>query len=333
MLNGEWVQVSPQRLTRPWQGTVEKLKQPDRPHHDPSCYLCPGNVRAAGHRNPFYSGVFVFDNDYPAIGNEWRPVSEEQGGHLFEASASTGTCRVVCFSPRHDLTLTELTADAMLRVVETWVQQTAELGERHQWVQIFENKGRMMGASNAHPHGQIFAVDFLPHEPQLEDVRQREYFGQHQRPLLQDYAQAEGDVGSRVVVENEHWLALVPYWAMWPYETLLLPRRHVLRLSEITSAEQKSLTRIIHPLLAAYDRLFDTPFPYTMGWHGAPFVGEAQDHWQLHAHYYPPLLRSATVRKFMVGYEMLGEPLRDLTPEQAAAQLQELIHPKEKSQI
>jgi UDPglucose--hexose-1-phosphate uridylyltransferase len=238
----------------------------------------------------------------------------------------------MCFSPRHDLTLAEMDAGDIEKVVELWAQQTAELGQSYRWVQIFENKGEIMGCSNPHPHGQIWAVSSLPNEPAKEDRQQGGYAEEQGRPMLLDYADLEAG-GQRVIIENDLWLALVPFWALWPFETLVLPKRHVLRLPDLSEEERRALAEVLKRLLTRYDNLFRTSFPYSMGWHGAPFGEGDHRHWQLHAHFYPPLLRSATVKKFMVGYEMLGEPQRDLTPEQAAARLRELpeVHYKERN--
>lgn len=332
-LTGEWVQVSPQRMKRPWQGQVEKVPPEERPAYDPNCYLCPGNERAGGVRNPAYEGTFVFTNDFAALLPDTPSAAGE--GDLLRTEAVRGTCRVICFSPRHDLTLPEMETADIRRVVDLWAEQTAELGQTYRWVQVFENKGSVMGASNPHPHGQIWALDTLPNEPRKEDAQQRAYWEQHERPLLLDYARLELEGRERIVVENEQWLAVVPYWAVWPFEILLLPRRHVLRLPDLDDAEREALARILKELLTRYDNLFETSFPYSMGWHGAPFDAAASNaHWQLHAHFYPPLLRSATVRKFMVGYEMLGEAQRDLTAEQAAARLRQVsaAHYKEQSE-
>lgn len=330
-LTGEWVQVSPHRMQRPWQGQVEKTAPDERPAYDPHCYLCPGNERAAGTRNPDYANTFVFTNDFAALLPETAPIdpaSELAGGSpLLQAKAVRGTCRVICFSPRHDLTLPQMPLSDIKGVIDVWARQTTELGQTYRWVQVFENKGAMMGSSNPHPHGQIWALDALPNEPFKEDTRQRAYREEFNRLLLVDYAQAELDHQERLVLENEHWLALVPYWAVWPFEILLLPRRHVLRLPDVDDGERQGLARILQRLLTRYDNLFETSFPYSMGWHGAPYDDQNNkeyDHWQLHAHFYPPLLRSATVRKFMVGYEMLAEAQRDLTAEKAAARLREL---------
>ena len=321
-LTGEWVLVSPHRARRPWQGQVEKLPPDERPAYDPGCYLCPGNERAGGLRNPVYENTFVFTNDFSALLPDESTEALEQHP-LLETQAVQGTCRVICFSPRHDLTLPEMEVADIQRVVSVWIDQMLELSQTYRWVQIFENKGAIMGCSNPHPHGQIWASSSLPNEPANEDFHQMAYFAQHGRALLEDYLALELERGERLVVENEHWVALVPYWAIWPFEILLLPRRAVKRLPELTLDEQEALARILKSLLSRYDNLFETSFPYSMGWHGAP-SGEQTAGWQLHAHFYPPLLRSATVKKFMVGYEMLAEAQRDLTPEQAAQRLRAL---------
>ena len=337
-LSGQWVLVSPHRMQRPWQGQSESAARARHPAHDPDCYLCPGNQRAGAHRNPAYDGTFVFTNDFAALLPEALepggvaglsdhasgPRAGAGAGHpLLHAEPVQGTCRVLCFSPRHDLTLAELDAPGLRAVVDLWAAQTAELGRTWRWVQVFENKGALMGASSPHPHGQVWATDRLPGAPAREDDNQREYFRAHGRPLLVDYADVEHAQEERIVARNALWIAVVPYWAMWPFELLLLPRRHVRRLPALHADERDALGDVLARLLARYDNLFETSFPYSMGWHGAPHGGddEACAHWQLHAHFYPPLLRSATVRKFMVGYEMLAEAQRDLTPEQAAARL------------
>jgi UDPglucose--hexose-1-phosphate uridylyltransferase len=322
-LTGEWVQVSPHRLLRPWQGQVEDRPDEARPVYDPRCYLCPGNERAGGARNPAYTDTFVFTNDFAAVLPDAPAAEAPADGpeQLLRVDAAPGTARVLCFSPRHDLTLPEMDETAILKVVEMWVEQAADLGRRYRWVQVFENKGEIMGCSNPHPHGQVWAVDALPNEPAKEERQQRLYYEREGRPLLMDYVQLEGERGERVVEENGDWLAVVPFWAVWPFETMLLPRRHVLRLPDLSAAERRSLAAILRRLLIRYDNLFNTSFPYSMGWHGAPFGPEGGDHWQLHAHFLPPLLRSATIKKFMVGYELLAEAQRDLTAEQAAARL------------
>jgi UDPglucose--hexose-1-phosphate uridylyltransferase len=324
-LTGEYVLVSPQRVSRPWQGQVERPAAETRPAYDPTCYLCPGNARAGGARNPAYETTFVFTNDFAAL--EDHPPGDEaadEAASLLRAEPVRGTCRVICFSPRHDLTLPEMAVGEIRRVVDLWAAQTTELGATYRWVQVFENKGAAMGSSNPHPHGQIWALDALPNEARKEDERQRAYLAAHGRPLLLDYAAQEGAVGERIVVANDHWLAVVPFWAVWPFEILLLPRRHVLRLPDLAGEERDALGDILKRLLTRYDNMFEVSFPYSMGWHGAPFAVGDQGHWQLHAHFYPPLLRSATVRKFMVGFELLGEAQRDITPEAAAERLRGL---------
>ncbi len=333
-LTGEWVQVSPHRLQRPWQGQIEDLPDDERPAYDPKCYLCPGNERAGGARNPDYGDTFVFTNDYAAVLPDVPSLDEPPAGgpeQLLRAQTVPGTARVICFSPRHDLTLPEMAPAAIGRVIDTWIAQTADLGRTYRWVQLFENKGEMMGSSNPHPHGQIWGVDTLPNEALKEDTNQRRYFAAEGRPLLVDYAALESERRERIVLENDDWLVVVPWWAIWPFETLLLPRRHIARLPDLRDGERRTLAEILKRLLTRYDNLFHTSFPYSMGWHGAPYAPEPQDHWQLHAHFLPPLLRSATIRKFMVGYELLSEVQRDLTAEQAAERLRGLsdVHYKE----
>jgi UDPglucose--hexose-1-phosphate uridylyltransferase len=322
-LTGEWVLVSPQRTSRPWLGQVEKMPRAELPEYDPSCYLCPGNTRAGGVRNPDYRSTFVFPNDFPALLPDHAPWGKNQGPLLREESAR-GVCRVMCFSPRHDLTLPELSQPEIRSVVDVWGEQIADLGQEYRWVQIFENKGAVMGCSNPHPHCQIWTSDHIPNEPWKEDLHQKHYLEKNGRLLLIDYLELEGSYGERIVIENDTWVAVVPFWAIWPFETLLVPRRHVLRLPELTEGEREGLAEILKVLLTKYDNLFDASFPYSMGWHGAPLDNADYSHWQVHAHFYPPLLRSATVKKFLVGYEMLAEAQRDLTSEQAAGRLREL---------
>ena len=323
-LLGEWVLVSAQRTDRPWQGKTE-LAAPTEPgpQYDPTCYLCPGNQRARGEANPDYVDTYTFTNDFPALLPE-PTATPATTSPLFQAQAASGTCRVLCFSPNHGLTLAEFDTPAMRSVIDLWANQTADLGATYRWVQVFENKGEMMGASNPHPHGQIWAGTALPTQAAAEDSEQASYLAAHGTNLLADYAAAESADGSRVVIESEAWVTVVPYWATWPFETIILPRRHVARLPDLSDDERADLATLLKRLLVRYDNLFTRPFPYSMGWHGAPFDDSDTAHWQLHAHIYPPLLRSATVRKFMVGYELLGESQRDLTPEQAALRLREL---------
>lgn len=321
-LTGRWVLVSPQRALRPWQGRQEAAPPEDRPHHDAGCYLCPGNRRVGGTVNPGYTGTYVFDNDHAALRPEHlQPSGAEEKDALFAMAPARGRCRVLCFSPDHALSLPELPLPAIEAVVDTWCAQTEELGREHTWVQVFENKGELMGCSQPHPHGQIWATDHLPDEAADEDRAQRAYLAVHGRPLLLDLAQRESALGTRVVVQTEHWLAVVPFWATWPFETLLMPRGPVARLPELDASKRQDLARALKELLTRYDNLFECSFPYSMGWHGAPYDAQDARPWQVHAHLYPPLLRSATVRKFMVGYEMLAEAQRDLTPEQAAERL------------
>lgn len=322
-LTDQWVLVSPHRAKRPWQGQQEKVNEEQKPTHDPNCYLCPRNKRITGEPNPDYLKPYVFRNDFSALLQD-TPAPEENVDPLFRTALARGESRVICFSPDHSKTLPLLTVDEISEVIKVWQQQLQELGQTYPWVQIFENKGAAMGCSNPHPHGQIWANSFLPNEVAREDINQRKYYQQQGSVLLVDYAKRELEQKERIVVETEHWLALVPYWAVWPFETLLLPKTHVKRLTELSAEQAQDLAVILKKLTTKYDNLFETSFPYSMGFHAAPFNGEDNEHWQLHAHFYPPLLRSATVRKFMVGYEMLGESQRDLTAEQAAARLREL---------
>lgn len=321
-LSGEYVLVSPQRATRPWQGQVERSPAMALAAYDPECYLCPGNARAHGQHNPAYSSTFVFDNDFPSLLREKHQPADNVG--LISQQPVSGTNRVICYSPRHDLTLARMTQAEITEVVTAWGEQTTELGKEFAWVQIFQNQGEMMGASNPHPHGQVWATDFLPNEAIKEDKQQRVYLETNRKPLLLDYLRQELESGERIVLQTQHWAVVVPFWAVWPFETLLMPRRHVSRLSDFSAEENADLAEILRRLMIRYDNLFEIPFPYSMGWHGAPFGTNDVAHWQLHAHFYPPLLRSASVRKFMVGYEMLAEAQRDLTAEQAATQLRAL---------
>ncbi|MEK9656421.1 MAG: UDP-glucose--hexose-1-phosphate uridylyltransferase, partial [Halieaceae bacterium] len=327
----DWVTVSPQRAARPWQGEqVPQLTPPISPY-DPACYLCPGNVRANGERNPDYHSSWAFDNDFPAMlrASELPKIEQSRGApdqpeELFQSESIAGQCRVICYSPDHSKTLSQLSEAEILAVVSLWSDEVATLRESYRWVQVFENKGAMMGCSNPHPHGQIWAVDSLPNEAVRELDRQRKWFECREEVLLENYRREEEARGERLVASNAHWSVVVPYWAIWPFETLLIPRRRVDHIDLLNREEQSALANVLKLLLGAYDRLFDTSCPYTMGWHGAPGAQEAP-YWQLHAHVYPPLLRSATVRKYMVGYEMLSEAQRDLTPEAAAAQLRQAI--------
>jgi UDPglucose--hexose-1-phosphate uridylyltransferase len=330
-LTGQWVLVSPQRTMRPWQGQNEPRDEEDRPSYDPACYLCPGNRRAGGAVNPPYQTTFVFDNDFAALdpGAPGAAAAAPVEDELFHSEPVRGTCRVVCYSPRHDLTLADLPRADLLRVIDVWAAEVAALGERHAWVQVFENKGAVMGCSNPHPHGQIWATSSLPAEAVAEDQSQRIYLRRQGRPLLIDYADRERQAGARLVLENAHWQILVPFWAVWPFEIIILPRRLVPGLPELLPTERAALADALTSLMRAYDGLFDVSFPYSFGWHGAPrspgASARAAEHWQLHGHVYPPLLRSATVKKYMVGYELLAEPQRDLTPEAAAERLRAVL--------
>jgi len=315
--------VSPHRTKRPWLGQVERLAAEQRPAYDPGCYLCPGNARAGQAVNPPYTHTLVFVNDFSALLPD-TPAGEVAADPLFRIDPVRGECRVICFSPRHDLTLAQMTTPDIRRVVDVWAEQITELGRRYRWVQLFENKGAVMGCSNPHPHGQVWAGSALPNEAAAEDRHQRRFFEKHGTLLLLEVAGRESGNGSRVVVLNEHWVVVVPFWAVWPFESLVLPRRHVLRFLDLTDVERDSLADILRRLLTRYDNLFEVSFPYSMGWHGAPMESGDFGHWQLHGHFYPPLLRSATVKKFMVGYEMLAEAQRDLTPEQCAERLRKL---------
>jgi UDPglucose--hexose-1-phosphate uridylyltransferase len=326
LLTGERVLVSPHRLKRPWQGRTEAIATTDRPAYDPLCYLCPGNERAGGARNPDYTGTFVFTNDFSALLDDGETsILEEEG--LLIAGMERGTCRVICFSPRHDETLADMSTEAITEVVRTWIAETSALASRPDinCVQVFENKGIIMGCSNPHPHGQIWATYGIPTEISREDERQRDHHAAHKRTLLADYLALELRKQDRIVCKNDHWVCLVPWWAKWPYETILIARRPVANLPLLDHGEQVALADIIRRISCRYDNLFGVPFPYTMGFHQSPFHETTpQDHWHLHAHYYPPLLRSATIQKFMVGFEMLAMPQRDMTPEFAAGTLREL---------
>ena len=320
-LTDEWLLVSAGRTRRPWRGREETTAQADQPEFDSSCYLCPGNTRANGQANPKYESTFVFTNDYAALRPDAPSAKYERG--LLRAAVERGTCKVICFSPRHNLTLSRMSPGEARIVVDLWANQTAELGREWPWVQVFENRGAAMGASNPHPHGQIWAGEVLPREAVREDATQALYFDRHGRALLLDYA-AEESGGARVLAEDDDWVVLVPFWATWPFETLVLPRRPVGRIPELDAGQRDSLARHLVGMLRGYDRLFGMPFPYSMGWHQAPFDGTERPGWQLHAHFYPPLLR-ATVRKFMVGYELLSESQRDITAEDAAKRLREAM--------
>lgn len=324
-LTGEWVLVSPHRAKRPWLGQVERVAPASRPAYDPTCYLCPGNERAGGVRNPEYTSTFVFDNDFAAL----KPVAHETQmnvDELLTARSESGICRVICFSPRHDLSLPSLPVAEIRRVVDVWAEQYEELGARPDinHVQIFENKGEMMGASNPHPHCQVWAQQSIPMEARREGERMHEHRARTGRTLLTDYLQLELKAEERIVCQNDGFVVVVPFWAVWPFETLIIARSPVASLSELSDAERDQLAEILKRLTARYDHLFETSFPYSAGSHQAPTDGQRHPECHLHFHFYPPLLRSATVRKFLVGYEMLGEPQRDITAESAAERLRSM---------
>jgi UDPglucose--hexose-1-phosphate uridylyltransferase len=324
LLTGEWVLVSPHRTQRPWQGQVEPLPPDTRSAYDPGCYLCPGNSRAGGVRNPEYTGTFVFDNDFAAL-HPGASLREVNVAELLVARSEPGICRVICFSERHDLSLPHMELPAIRRVVEVWAEEYERLGARDDigHVQIFENKGEMMGCSNPHPHGQIWAQQSVPLEPAREMEHLAMHFARHGRTLLDDYLRLELSCDERIVCANDGFVALVPFWAVWPFELLVVSRRPVPHLGALSDAEREQLADVIKRVTTRYDNLFESSFPYSMGVHQAPTDGRPHPEWHLHLHFYPPLLRSATVRKFLVGYEMLAEPQRDLTPESAAERLRE----------
>ncbi len=326
-LTREWVLVSPHRTQRPWGGQLEAAHAPVTLAYDPNCYLCPGNLRAGGARNPNYCSTFVFTNDFAALKPDVEPAKQDESGRgLLVSESEAGTCKVVCFSPRHDLTLARMTVPEIVSVVDVWAEQHAEIGSLPyiNYVQIFENRGDIMGCSNPHPHGQIWANQTIPNEPRKEQESQQAYAEKYGACLFCDYLQLEIKAGTRMVVENAHFAALVPFWAVWPFEVLLVSKRHTGDLASLDSVRREGLANIFKQLTTRYDNLFKTSFPYSMGFHQAPTDGEAHPEWHLHAHFYPPLLRSATIRKFMVGYEMLASPQRDITPEAAAIILRNL---------
>jgi UDPglucose--hexose-1-phosphate uridylyltransferase len=321
-LNGTWILVSPHRTDRPWQGQVEKTAVDAQPDYDPNCYLCPGNARAGGARNPAYTSTFVFDNDYAAM-LPGTPAGTEDRNGLLIAAAEPGICRVGCFSPRHDLTVSRMSVPDLTLVVDVWAEQYADLGRQPHigHVQIFENRAAMMGASNPHPHCQIWAGSSVPTEVAAEQREQAAWRAARGSCLLCDYLALERESGERVVCENDSFAALVPFWAVWPFEVMLVSKRHLTAMDEFDAAERGRLADILKRITTRYDNVFAAPFPYTMGFHQRPTDGGAHPEWHFHAHYYPPLLRSATIRKFMVGFEMLGMPQRDITAESAAARL------------
>jgi UDPglucose--hexose-1-phosphate uridylyltransferase len=328
-LTRDWILVSPNRMERPWQGQTEKAADSSSStlRYDPSCYLCPGNARAGGLRNPEYSTTFVFDNDFAALQSDVSNETVDDGSkNLLIAAGESGVCRVVCFSPRHDLTLAQMTAREIGGVIEEWAEQYRDLGERPEihHVQIFENRGAMMGYSNPHPHGQIWATQSIPNEPRREQESLEDYRKEQRSCLLCDYLELELAAGERVVCQNEYFAAVVPFWATWPFETLLLSKRHVADLEALDAEERAGLADVLKRVTTRYDNLFQTLFPYSMGFHQRPTDGKEHAEWHFHAHFLPPLLRSASVKKFMVGFELLASPQRDMTPEAAAERLREM---------
>jgi UDPglucose--hexose-1-phosphate uridylyltransferase len=323
-LKDEWILVSPQRAKRPWKGAVEKPQIRNTPSYDPKCYLCPGNKRISGEINLLYKETYVFPNDFQAVEPRTPEYHEESLEGIFQMKSVTGECRVVCFSPQHNKTLTHMSDDEIVKVLITWKEQISELSKKYEWIQIFENKGEIMGCSNPHPHAQIWATSTIPSEVQKEDQNQKIYLKKTNNNLLATYLKHELKEKKRVVLQNANWAVIVPYWALWPFETMILPKKEIQQFEELDEESLQDLSLIMKQILNKYDNLFQTIFPYTMGWHFAPYNGKKNDHWLMHAHFYPPLLRSASIKKFVVGYEMLGETQRDITPEWAALRLQEL---------
>ena len=320
----EWILVSPHRAKRPWSGSIEKTAPSNLPEYDPGCYLCPGNTRAGGIDNPKYTSTFVFTNDFSSLlCDSPSDGGQEACNGLVRETPETGICRVICFSPKHNQTIAEMELPDVRRVVDVWCEQYAELAAREDitTITIFENRGEMMGCSNPHPHGQLWANRGIPTIQAKEIQAQQKYFDLHQSPLLMDYLQWELDQQKRILVQNEYFVALVPHWAVWPFETMILPRRVVSSIPELSISERDAWAEILKELLVRYDNLFEVSFPYSMGLHQKPADGKEHPGLVLHQHFFPPLLRSATVKKFQVGYEMSGEPQRDITPEQAADRL------------
>lgn len=332
-LTGEWVQVSPHRTKRPWQGQQEKVVEAKRPKHDPNCYLCPGNERASGEKNPPYESTYAFVNDFAALQNDIEDIKLEDG--LLQAKSEKGICKVICFSPRHDLTIAEMARTQIEQVVELWVNEFTSLSkiENINYIQLFENKGSAMGCSNPHPHGQIWAQESIPVEVVKKSEKQLEYFQKTSKSLLREYLKQELEDGERILFENYHMVVLVPFWAVWPFECMIIPKRQSQDIAELSKDEKIAFAEAIKWLTIKYDNLFETSCPYSAGIHQAPTDGKDYPEWHWHMSFYPPLLRSATVKKFMVGYEMFANPQRDITAEQAAESLRLLsdIHYKERT--
>lgn len=325
ILTGEWLLVSPHRAKRPWQGKVEDLAINNRPEYDDKCYLCPGNERAGGIETPDYKGTFVFTNDFAALESS-TPKGEINIDNLLIAKSEIGICRVICFSDKHNLTIPDMDLDGIEKVVNLWQSQFNELASIPEInnVLIFENKGEIMGCSNPHPHGQIWAQSTIPVEVNKEITQQEEYFNKNGVSLLSDYLSTELREKKRIVYENENFVALVPFWAIWPFETMIISKNHIQNISKLNQTEKRDLADALKVLTGKYDKLFNVSFPYSAGLHQAPTDGKDHKGWHFHIHFYPPLLRSATVKKFMVGYELLGNPQRDITPEYSAEKLRNL---------
>lgn len=325
ILTGDWILVSPHRMKRPWQGKLEDLPKDNRPAYDPKCYLCPGNKRSDGIVNPGYKDSFVFTNDFSALLID-TPKGKVDEGNLLVAQSESGICKVICFSPRHDLTLPQMSIGSIEKVIEVWQDEFTEISKTPsiKYIQIFENKGELMGCSNPHPHGQIWSSSSIPLELSKETQQQKKYFDEHGKSLLAAYLELELKKQERIILENEHFVALVPFWAVWPYETMIVSKRHVQNVTQFNDDETKSFAKILKQLTAKYDNLFEISFPYSAGMHQAPVNEGPHPEWHWHMHFYPPLLRSATVKKFMVGYEMLANPQRDITAERAAEKLKSL---------
>ena len=321
-LLNDWVLVSPHRMKRPWQGKVERPAEQDLPEHDPDCYLCPGNLRARSAHNPPYKDTFVFINDFSALLSE-VPSESMSEGNLLVAQSERGICKVICFSPRHNLTFARMRPDQIVPVITVWVQEYKDLGAVNHihYVQIFENRGAVMGCSNQHPHGQIWANETIPVIPANEGKRQKEWLEKNDTCLLCDYVALEKKMQARILLENDSFLAVVPFWAVWPFEAMIVPKEHAADITALSEKNKADCADIMHRLAVRYDNLFETNFPYSMGIHQKPTDGLAHEEWHFHIHYYPPLLRSATIKKFMVGYEMLAMPQRDITPEDSARRL------------
>ena len=325
ILTGEWVLVSPHRAKRPWQGQNEAISNEVTPIHDPSCYLCAGNTRINGEENPKYENIFVFTNDFAALQTTSPKFSITDG--LFKSESEQGVCKVICFSPDHSMSLADMEVLDINKVVKTWQNEYTELGSNDMinYVQIFENKGAVMGCSNPHPHGQIWSQSTLPNEVDKKDQQQRTYFSENNTSLLGDYLEQELEANERIIYQNDDFVVLTPFWAVWPFETMIIPKKQYINITKISEQESLNFADAISKITKAYDKLFDCSFPYSSGIHQSPTNGKINDYWHWHMSFYPPLLRSKTVKKFMVGYEMFGSPQRDITAEYAAKKLRNLI--------